>query len=72
RVYVRATYATWQKFPAAAPSIMYLTTIAPDQPTPAEAGCPNNWTVQITEFDFTSARILVYQNGQLPRVFINV
>lgn len=45
---------------------MYSTTTAPDKPTPAEAGCPNNnWTVQITEFDFTRAQILIYQNGQL-------
>lgn len=53
-----------------------VTTIAPDQPTPAEAGCPNNnWTAQITDVDFTSAQILVYQNGQLvftSRVFTNV
>jgi hypothetical protein len=55
---------------------MYVNTIVPDQPTPAEAGCPNNnWTVQITEFDFTRARILVYQDGQLvftSKLFTNV
>jgi hypothetical protein len=41
-----------------------VTTEPPEQPTAAEAGCPNsNWTAEITDIDFTSATITVEQNG---------
>jgi hypothetical protein len=37
-------------------------TAAPAQPTAAEAGCPSaNWTAQITDVDFSSATLTVYQ-----------
>lgn len=53
-----------------------VTTSPPAQPTPAQAGCPNNnWTAEITDVDFTSAYIQVFQNGHLvftSKTFTNV
>lgn len=41
-----------------------VTTLEPEQPTAAEAGCPNaNWTAEITDIDFETATITVEQGG---------
>jgi hypothetical protein len=39
-----------------------VTTVAPEDPTPQEAGCPNRrWTANITNVDFTSATLEIFQ-----------
>jgi len=41
-----------------------VTTDLPEQPTPAEAGCPSSqWTAAITDMSFTSLTLTVVQNG---------
>jgi hypothetical protein len=44
-----------------------VTTLPPAQPTDAtDAGCPNDkWTATITDVEFTSATINVFQGGRL-------
>ena len=42
-----------------------VTTIAPENPDPLEAGAPNeNWDAFFDDVDFTAARIIVQQNGK--------
>ena len=43
-----------------------VTTEAPPNPTPGEAGCPNNnWTAQITDVSFSGATLIVEQGGKV-------
>ena len=46
--------------------VFSVTTAEPQQPTDAtDAGCPNDkWTASITDVDFTSASVEVFQGGQ--------
>ena len=49
-----------------------VTTQAPPTPSPREAGCPNNnWSTELEGVDFTTARIIVEQGGNvvLDRTF---
>ncbi len=46
--------------------IFAVATDPPEQPTAAEAGCPNdNWTAEITDLSFKTATITVEQGGQV-------
>jgi hypothetical protein len=45
-----------------------VTTTAPKDPTPQEAGCPNRkWDAQIRNVDFTSVTISIFQPKNAPQ-----